>query len=170
MKIDVAQAKKEIGGCLPFCFHTSAGELDINSDEGSFLGNEIKVEGTLINDGTLLDLNGKIFVEARYTCDRCLEEFYTQLEIPFGDKYKEANPGDCEDELESACFVGDEIDITDLVRENLLLAQPLKKLCKENCKGLCSKCGVNLNVSTCSCDKESIDPRLMVLQQLLNKK
>jgi uncharacterized protein len=92
------------------------------------------------------------------------------MEIPFSEKYKEASPGDDEEKLELAYFLGDEIDIADLVRESLLLAQPLKKLCKEECKGLCPKCGINLNVSTCSCNKEIMDPRLMVLQQFLNKK
>ena len=170
MKINVAQAKKNIGVCQPFCFYTSAEKLDLDSEEYCFEGNEIKIEGALVNSGTLLEVNGTIFTKARYICDRCLEEYYTQLAIPFGDKFKEANPSDDEEKLELAYYSGDEIDITDLVRENLLLAQPLKKLCREDCLGLCPKCGINLNVSACNCDKESVDPRLMVLQQLLNKK
>ena len=67
------------------------------------------------------------------------------------------------------CFDGDIIDIGDLVRDIIISAQPTKHLCSEDCKGLCSVCGANLNKTECGCNRESIDPRLAALQELLQK-
>ena len=51
------------------------------------------------------------------------------------------------------CFDGDIIDIGDLVRDIIISAQPTKHLCKEDCKGLCSVCGANLNKTDCGCNR-----------------
>ncbi|MGL5514994.1 MAG: YceD family protein, partial [Sporomusa sp.] len=66
-------------------------------------------------------------------------------------------------------FDGDEIDIIDLIRENILLAAPIKPVCSQSCRGLCPECGINLNIHTCSCISTKIDPRLAVLEKLLSK-
>ena len=63
----------------------------------------------------------------------------------------------------------DKIDITKDVRDYALLAIPMKKLCKEDCKGLCVNCGKNLNEGDCNCSKDMIDPRWLPLQELKNK-
>ena len=60
----------------------------------------------------------------------------------------------------------DKIDLTEDIRDYALLALPMKKLCSEDCKGLCSKCGKNLNEGTCNCKDEKIDPRWEPLQKL----
>ena len=61
-----------------------------------------------------------------------------------------------------------ELGVEDFVREDIFLALPTKFLCREDCKGLCPQCGKNLNDGSCSC-KKPVDPRLAVLQQLLDK-
>jgi len=60
-----------------------------------------------------------------------------------------------------------EIDITEDIRETVLLAIPIKLLCKHDCKGLCPHCGANLNVESCTCAEEMIDPRWEALKKLL---
>jgi uncharacterized protein len=105
-----------------------------------------------------------------YSCNRCLDEFSTFVEVPFAENYQESDMEISGSEDELVYYQGDEIDIMDLLRESLILAELLKPLCSEKCRGLCPQCGANLNVKQCSCESQIIDPRLAVLQQLLPKK
>lgn len=77
------------------------------------------------------------------------------------------NPDDKDDEV---IFIdSDTIDITEIIENNIILALPVKRLCKEDCKGLCLRCGSNLNFTTCNCDKDNTDPRLSKLKDLFSK-
>ena len=73
-----------------------------------------------------------------------------------------------EDEEEPLQFYhGEEIDISETIRESLQLVLPMKPVCSPDCKGLCAHCGCDLNIEQCSCKEEGIDPRLAVLGQLI---
>lgn len=63
----------------------------------------------------------------------------------------------------------DFIDISNDVREYAMLAIPMKNLCKEDCKGLCPRCGKDLNTEQCSCETEKVDPRWLALKELLKQ-
>ena len=65
-------------------------------------------------------------------------------------------------------FVGGLEQVDDLVEEDLILDQPSKVLCSEECRGLCPMCGKDLNEGSCDCRRETVDPRLAALQQLLD--
>ena len=71
--------------------------------------------------------------------------------------------------IEKDAFVydSDVLDITEPLRESLLLAEPMQALCKEDCQGLCTVCGADLNDGDCGCDKVSVDPRLAALKQFI---
>ena len=166
MKINILKLKKAIGNQETFEFITSAKAIDLES-EGPWIGSEIKVEGELTNNGLVLEIKGVIHATAKYQCSSCLESFSTDMEIPFRDNFQENSNDDIENEADLAYYNGDEIDIADLVRESMILAEPLKIVCSESCRGLCPHCGINLNVAECSCTDNIIDPRLAVLQQLL---
>ena len=166
MKIDILQAKKNIGDQVTFEFITSAKELDLES-VGPWIGSEIKVEGDLTNNGRILKIKGVIHATAKHQCNYCLEDFITNMEIPFGDDYHEQSVEELDDGADLAYYNGDEIDIADLVRESMILAEPLKVACSKNCLGLCPHCGINRNHATCSCTDNVIDPRLAVLSKLL---
>ena len=73
------------------------------------------------------------------------------------------------DMIEKDAFVydSDVLDITEPLRESLLLAEPMQALCKEDCQGLCTVCGADLNDGDCGCDKVSVDPRLAALKQFI---
>lgn len=167
MKINVTQAKNEIGSRHMFKFVTSAEQLGIG-DEHPWTDNDINVEGQVVNTGRALEVTGAINAVACYQCDRCLDEFCTNVEIAFNEEFLEGNSSD-DSEEDISYFQGDEIDLSELVRENILLAQPISTVCKEECLGLCIKCGNNLNQSECSCDRHIVDPRLAELQKFFNK-
>lgn len=166
MKINILQIKKAIGIQEMFEFVTSAKDLDLEGT-GPWIGSEIKVEGELTNNGRVLKSKGVIHATAKYQCSSCLEDFSTNMDIPFSENYQEDSNDDIENEADLAYYNGDEIDIADLVRESMILAEPLKIVCSESCRGLCPHCGINLNIAECSCTDNVIDPRLAVLQQLL---
>jgi uncharacterized protein len=170
MKINIAQAKKELGNAQSFSFKTSAGELGLDKEQSFFLESVI-VEGLVSNKGMSFEVSGEINARMKQSCSRCLEEVVTLLKVPFNEKYQEADGRKCENvsEFEINCFNGDEIDITDLVRETLLLAEPIQPVCSETCRGLCPECGANLNINTCGCNPVKTDPRLAVLQKLMSK-
>ena len=103
-----------------------------------------------------------------FQCDRCLETFSQNQVLKFYEDC-EAKVNDKDNGKELFCFSGNEIDITNLVRETILLSQPLNNICSPDCRGLCLKCGANLNAEQCGCDRHVVDPRLAALQNLLNK-
>jgi uncharacterized protein len=169
MKINVLQAKKVIGSRQPFHFITSADKLAIDGDN-PWTGGDIEVRGEVVNNGRVLEVKGIMYAKSTYSCNRCLDEFSTFVEVPFAENYQESDMEISGSEDELVYYQGDEIDILDLLRESLILAELLKPLCSEECRGLCPQCGANLNVKQCSCESQIIDPRLAVLQQLLPKK
>ncbi|MBP2663921.1 MAG: Large ribosomal subunit accumulation protein YceD [Firmicutes bacterium] len=170
MKINIAQLKKELGKAQSFSFKTSAEELGLGKEQLS-LSECVIVEGLITNKGMSFEVTGKISTHVKQCCSRCLEEMVTLLTAVFSEEYREADFKESGEVVDSEInyFKGDEIDITDLVRETLLLAEPIKPLCSESCRGLCSRCGVNLNLNTCGCNLVKVDPRLAVLEKLLSK-
>ena len=65
-----------------------------------------------------------------------------------------------------AYYAGEIIDLVPLITEQIILQVPMKALCGETCRGLCPRCGVNLNLASCNCRNEDIDPRLAVLKNV----
>jgi uncharacterized protein len=121
-------------------------------------------------------LVGKVTTVLELTCSRCLEPFRLPVESSFDIRYLPAseNTGEGEDEVEeddlSDAFYRDEqIDLRQLLEEQFYLTLPMKPLHSEDCKGLCSNCGVNLNETTCNCEVRWEDPRLAALKALMNR-
>lgn len=169
MKINVLQIKKEVGSVISFEFITSADQLDLTSEQ-SWGSSEIKVTGQVFNIGAKLTVNGKIVFDALYVCDGCLQSFSRAVEIVFTEDYLEGTDVSADEDMITSCYQGDEINIDAIVRENIILSEPLQKKCKKDCRGLCTICGIDLNNETCSCVHEKIDPRLAVLKNLLINK
>jgi uncharacterized protein len=74
-----------------------------------------------------------------------------------------------EDDLATAFYREGMVDLIDLMREQFVLALPMKPLCEEACKGLCAVCGTNLNKTQCDCAPKWEDPRLAPLKSLLSR-
>lgn len=121
-------------------------------------------------------IKGSAEARVEMQCGRCLE-IYTDtvtapIEIALYRGHK--TPHEDEDEADEADdysirLDSDEIDLGQLVEEHVLLNSPMRPLCSEKCKGICPVCGNNLNVEDCGCKRDSVDPRLQVLQKLLKK-
>lgn len=168
MKVNISSVKKELGSRQPFTFEFDAADL-FEKDETTWIYGSVRVEGFVVNTGKTLEVQGLVKAVAELSCNRCLVAFQSDFEIPFRESCRQdgADQEQAEDSL--LYCTGDEIELSELVREAVVLAEPLKAVCRENCKGLCSRCGVNLNISSCKCEQNVIDPRLAALEQLLRK-
>ncbi len=99
-------------------------------------------------------------------CDRCLSPLERRFEYDFSHKLIEELEEDFNDDyIEAPDLL---LDLDELVSSDILLELPTKFLCKGDCQGLCQKCGHNLNLGDCGCDRAEIDPRLEALKELLN--
>ena len=128
----------------------------------------VKAEGTVRNTAGVLVMKGKISTCIHGICDRCTAAFDRELEILI-DAVLVTELANEENEDEWVFTLeGDSADLEDIVRTIFVLNMDSKLLCSDDCKGLCCRCGKNLNDGPCDCEKE-IDPRLAALKQLLNK-
>lgn len=156
----------------------SDGEYDFDFEEkvksieleepfyGSFKSN---VKLNRLHDQVIISVHSTFKV--KFECDRCGTEFKTKLSSDYQMVYL-MNEVPAETDSINVSYLNrdaDKIDISSDVREFALLAVPMKKLCKEDCKGLCPNCGKDLNKEICSCKKDEIDPRWKPLIDLKKK-
>lgn len=114
---------------------------------------------------------GSFTVKMVIPCDRCLDDVEREFPIHF-DKildFSESEENE-EDNLDEVSFVeGSELDVDILVYDELVMAMPMKVLCKLDCKGLCPVCGANRNAENCGCDTKVPDPRMAAIRDIFNK-
>ncbi|MEQ9618722.1 MAG: DUF177 domain-containing protein [Deltaproteobacteria bacterium] len=109
---------------------------------------------------------GKISFSIEAPCSRCLEavrlDFMPEIKLLISpsDKIRD------EEDLDHETYSGDEVDLGNYLREQIAITLPVKVICSDDCKGLCTNCGINLNQELCGCDKEWIDPRFAALKKL----
>jgi len=168
MEINVSQQlKAPIGNIREY-------EIDEKADIlGSGLSTGIKgsVKLTRTNRGILAQ--GKFKTSIPADCSRCLKLFEAPLNINIEEEYFpviDVNSGTAlEIPDEPGSFMIDEhhiLDLREAIRQNALLAIPMKPLCREDCAGLCQQCGKDLNEGSCDCIRDDIDPRWAKLVQL----
>src|SRR5262249_12305474 len=124
-------------------------------------------------DKAQFHLVGHVQTTLELSCSRCLQPFTLPVDAAFDLRYQpqtsHAGEGEHDiqdDDLSTAYYVNDRIDLGQLMREQFYLATPMKPLCDEACRGLCPVCGTNLNRGSCDCRRDWEDPRLAVLKEL----
>ena len=128
----------------------------------------VLAKGSVRNTAGVLVMTGQITTTIHGICDRCAQEYEEDISFPLDvvlvtELANEENEDEWVFPLE-----GDSADLEDIVRTVFVLNMDSKLLCKPDCKGLCCRCGKNLNVESCTCQKE-LDPRFAALKQLLEK-
>ena len=164
MRLNLREIIDIPGGTVPFDYR-----LDLSGlESGSVVRIEdpAHVSGRIINRAGVLTVEGVLEVDVQCVCARCLKELYRHQEIDIhsflADELQNENSDD------TYLLDGDYADLDEIAETAFVLNTEQKLLCKEDCKGLCSKCGKDLNDGSCSC-REDQDPRLAVLGQLLEK-
>ena len=146
---------------LDYKFDFSAEEID-----GVFpFTTPVSLCGEIINTSGIVTVSAKISFSLETVCDRCAEDIKLDFNIPMEHELVSTLNNEETDEY---ILVEDmKLDIEQLTLEDIFLALPVKFLCKDDCKGICCKCGANLNEGLCECKKD-IDPRLEALLGLLD--
>ena len=154
------------GASVPFS--TSVDLSDLRYGNSYPVTEPIEASGTVRNTAGVLVMTGSIKTTIHGTCDRCASDFDRDIDFPIDvvlvtELANEENEDEWVFPLE-----GDSADLEDIVRTVFVLNLDSKLLCKDDCKGLCCRCGRNLNDGPCNCQKE-LDPRFAALKQLLEK-
>ena len=154
------------GASVPFS--TSVDLSDLRYGNSCPVTEAVEASGTVRNTAGVLVMTGSIRTTIHGVCDRCAADFDRDIDFPIDvvlvdELANEENEDEWVFPLE-----GDSADLEDIVRTVFVLNLDSKLLCKDDCKGMCCRCGKNLNDGPCSCQKE-LDPRFAALKQLLEK-
>lgn len=129
----------------------------------------------------MIVVEGVVSTVVRLQCCRCLKEFEQPLKVDFSVTYARHLPhpeeGGEEEEVELQAedlgllsFDGDEIDLSESIQEQVVMALPVKPLCREACRGLCSQCGADLNDGDCGCREQVMGGKFAALKDFKVKK
>lgn len=144
--LKVSQALKNPGQVYPISLEMELEPVEMFAEQIAF--GPVRLEGSYLGAGEVVTLTGVLTSEAILHCARCLAEVRVPLRAEVDERFSRAADPNAPDQY---LFEGSEIDLTDCVRENLLLQIPMRVLCSPECKGLCPVCGSNRNLVSCTC-------------------
>lgn len=180
MEVYIGEIKDKKGGEIKF--HLVEDWSDLSLD-GQSLGciSPVTFDGRVTCTGEIFLVKGSATAKVQAVCSRCLRPVELQITAQVDERFRKASHtqeqdpvrGQEADEKDWGSediqeFRGLMIHLDDVVMENLVVSLPIKPLCQEDCRGLCSICGHDLNDGDCDCTIDTIDPRLSKLQQLLD--
>lgn len=156
--------------------------LDLELPGGAGLTGPVSISAEVTHAGETFHVQGKVSGNFQAECDRCLSSFKAPFQNEFQGEFVRMHSGrnsartdfDSERDLPSAeadyyQFQGDVIDLAELVSEAILLAIPMKYLCRTDCQGLCPCCGTPKGAEPCGCKVEEINPKFEALRKLLGR-
>lgn len=138
IKFNVADIKKKLMAETSFRMEVQPGELDLSSQDLPVIG-KISIEGNIENAGDVLLMKAHLQAKVKRVCSRCLKEFEAQTEAQVEERYFPAETDELPEDALTYKF--DVVDITEPLREGLIVNEPVQPLCKADCKGLCPICG-----------------------------
>jgi len=161
IRFDVsALTKARLGASLTLSVDTgpqSLADLQVNFLRGTI--HVVRIQGGLLVRGTVESQLG-------LECVRCLDPFVLPVTLELEETFRLPGPGPGSD-VSYAVGDGGWLDLAPLLREQAWVVIPMKPLCDPDCKGLCPQCGANLNIESCTCESVRVDPRLVLLKDLL---
>ena len=168
MIVDLAN----VSGSAKYKFSVPGDDIDLETPGVQLMG-DVRVTCEVTRHIIETVVTGTVETAAEIDCTRCLKPVSQELDIPFEVSFvaPDAFPTAEEVKLNESdlgvdVFQGEQIDLKEVTREQILLNLPDQVICSEDCKGLCERCGTNLNMGECSCDEDDIDPRWAALQGL----
>jgi uncharacterized protein len=150
----------------------AAGTIDVEVTNARVVS-PIRFNATVYKKAVGIDIAGNITGTVEIDCDRCLESVEQpvdiELDLGFVPKQRLESEANVElhlDDMKVDAIEGSELDLVEIAREQILLDLPQQFFCRDDCKGLCAKCGTNLNLKECDCNDTEIDPRWAALKNL----
>ena len=148
--------------------------IDLSQEEVGFefpFQQPVRLEGEVSDDAGAITLSATVYAHVTTRCARCGRpvEYDKETDVEFL-LVKELE-GEEEDLRDDVYLVeSDAVELDDILIPELIMDMEMSVLCDEDCKGLCPKCGKNLNQGDCGCVVKEVDPRLAVLQKFLDSK
>lgn len=163
MRLDLREILQLPGSSLPFVCELETEGLAFPSLRAYL--SPPRAEGRVYNEAGILHLEGELKARLLMVCDRCGRDYEREKRTPLFATIVEE---ESEEHPELFVLDGNELDLDELLETLFILDMESKSLCREDCRGLCQRCGKDLNDGPCGCVKE-VDPRFAVLEQLLDK-
>lgn len=164
IKINIHPIRENKSGQVAGHYHLLPPELDLPDPKE--IWQPLDFDFVCTNAGDYYVLTGTIRSHTLHQCSRCLKPVAVPLAVEVQEEYSRQPAETGEDRSKIS---GDEIDISDALRENIILNLPTKPLCSPDCLGLCPHCGSDRNLNPCDCRPVSGDPRLASLEKLIKK-
>lgn len=166
MKLDLRDIIHAPGKRAEFDYELDLSDLEFYGEKP--IRNPVRFCGVVENRADALFLSGTVSSRLSLRCDRCLKPISREKVIPVESLLAETlENGDGDDDI--LLLEDGALDLDAVATEAFVLAMDTKNLCSENCKGLCPRCGADLNLGPCGC-KPEVDPRLAALARLLDDK
>ena len=180
MEVNIGEIKDKKGGEIRF--HLVEDWSDLGLDGQSLVCTDsVTFDGRVTCTGEIFLVKGNVATKVQTACSRCLCPVELPVMAQVDERFRRASHA-CEHDLvweqetdekdwgneDVQEFRGLTIHLDDVVMENLLVSLPIKPLCQEDCRGLCSLCGHDLNDGDCGCTIDNINPRMSKLKQLLD--
>ncbi len=141
--------------------------IDFSAENGFDISftEKAQIEATFTVWGDSINLVCRVHCPVTYVCDRCNTPYGDSLDIEFEETLKKESVFENRDDSDPdiVFFTGNSVEMDSIVYKNIFMNIPTKKLCNPECKGLCGKCGKNLNDGVCECDTRETDPRFDIL-------
>lgn len=166
MIIDLSSILKDYGGVMKVCVKSDFRDTDFLGEKFSF-PEGLLVDGRITNNTKSLHLSAKVTGKLVTECARCLKPVEDDISFDISEILVRDDDKDKVTDEDVVIFSGYTLDIDDIVIDNFLMNISGKYLCKEDCKGLCPKCGQDLNLGECECSDEEIDPRWAALAEIM---
>ena len=164
MKLDLRKIIHVPGACAAFDYELDLTRLDFYGARP--ITRPIRVQGKVTNRAGALHLTGDASTVLDLNCDRCCKPFQKDMSVPMDCLLGESlEDEDNEDDIYLLCDGAADLD--EIASTAFILGMDTTNLCSEDCRGLCSRCGADLNLGPCDCKPEA-DPRLAALAQLLD--
>ncbi len=165
MRIDLKSISSGAGTSIPFDY-----TVDLSGVELQFthpFSEPVRIRGTVFNKADVFTLSAVVEAVLHVKCARCDRPIERQVHA---DVEKVLAKSVESDENDDIVVVGDSVELDEICIPELILATDMVYLCSEDCLGLCPHCGADLNDGPCGCQARETDPRLAVLQELLDRK
>lgn len=145
----------------------------IKSDDLSF---PVRGQLRILKMSNEVVVRGNLMADVELQCSRCVKDFRSEVSVPVDVVYHPVEELRGEEkhalrveELDMGFYSGEILDMSDLIREQIMLNFPMKPLCNELCKGICLKCGADLNTGDCGCNAINRDSRFVELKKLIKE-
>jgi uncharacterized protein len=164
MKVDISDITRFNGASSKIEFEET---LPMSEPVGGyFLDGSVKFDGTISNLNGIMELDGRLKVGYSASCYRCLNGIKGQIDIRLKENF--VNDSKYAEEIDAYVYEGKLLETEKAFFDNIILNLPMKQVCSRDCKGLCPKCGINLNKEECNCRDDSIDSRLTKFGDFFN--